>query len=714
MSEKLSFLRNIGIMAHIDAGKTTTTERILYYTGLNHKIGETHDGAATTDYMPQEKERGITITSAAVTTHWTYPNNLNSERNGGQKKQQYTINIIDTPGHVDFTIEVERSLRVLDGAVTLLDAVAGVEPQTETVWRQADKYGVPRLVFVNKMDRAGANFFNCVKEIKEKLGVNPVPLQIPIGVEDKFRGVVDLIRNKAIVWNEEDMGMTYSEIPIPDDLRDAAIEWRKNLLETVACEDLTLMDKVLENPDSISEDEINAVLRKAVIESKVIPVMCGSAFKNKGVQAVLDAVCAYLPSPLDLPPVKAVNTDDGIEITRNPKREENFTALVFKIMSDPFGKLTFLRVYSGELKAGECVQNNRTGKKERIARLMQMYADKRNPIDSVEAGDICAAVGLKDVRTGDTLTLEGDNVALEQMTFPEPVIGISIEAKTQADSDKLQTAIPRLLEEDPSLQIVVDQETGQTILRGMGELHLDIILDRLKREFKIDVNQGAPQVAYKEIFTTTITHRELYKKQTGGRGKYADIAFTIGPCDNGETGLQFVNEVKGGNIPKEYMPAIKKGFEDSMSSGPLAGYPVDSMKITVTDGSYHSVDSDSMSFELCARVAFREAAPKARPVLMEPIMSVEIVSPADYTGNVSGDVNKRRGIVKNMEVRGNSQVIKAEVPLAEMFGYITALRELTSGRANATVSLLKYDIVPMEIQKTIIAERGKNISQGED
>lgn len=706
MFKDLSFLRNIGIMAHIDAGKTTTTERILYYTGLNHKIGETHDGAATTDYMPQEKERGITITSAAVTTHWTYPNNLKPDNDRGQKQHQYTINIIDTPGHVDFTIEVERSLRVLDGAVTLLDAVAGVEPQTETVWRQADKYGVPRLVFVNKMDRAGANFFNCVEDVKDKLGVNAVPLQIPIGVEDKFKGVVDLIRNMAIVWNEDDMGMTYNEIPIPDDLIEQAKIWRMNLLDNIAMEDMALMDKVLENPDSISENEINAVLRKAVIESKIIPVMCGSAFKNKGVQAVLDAVCAYLPSPLDLPPVKAVNTDSNIEIMRNPKREEKFTALVFKITSDPFvGKLTFLRVYSGAINEGVYVQNNRTGKKERIARLMQMYADKRNPIDSVEAGDICAAVGLKDVRTGDTLTLEGDNVALEQMTFPEPVIGVSIEPKTQADSDKMQIAIPRLLEEDPSLQIVVDQETGQTILRGMGELHLDIILDRLKREFKIDVNQGAPQVAYKEIFTTTITHRELYKKQTGGRGKYADIVFTIGPCDEGMTGLQFVNEVKGGNIPKEYIPAIEKGFKDSMSSGPLAGYPIDSMKIVVEDGSYHPVDSDSMSFELCAHVAFKQAAPKARPVLMEPIMSVEIVSPAVYTGNVSGDVSKRRGIVKNMEVRGNSQVIKAEVPLSEMFGYITALRELTSGRANATVSFLRYDVVAQNIQEMIIATR---------
>ena len=705
MSEKLSFLRNIGIMAHIDAGKTTTTERILYYTGLSHKIGETHDGAATTDYMPQEKERGITITSAAVTTHWTYPNNLGPDNDRGQK-QQYTINIIDTPGHVDFTIEVERSLRVLDGAVALLDAVAGVEPQTETVWKQADKYGVPRLVFVNKMDRAGANFFNCVQDVKDKLGVNAVPLQIPIGVEDKFRGVVDLIRNKAIVWNEDDMGMTYNEIPIPDDLGDTAKEWRMKLLEAVADEDITLMDKFFEDPDSISENEINAVLRHAVIESKIIPVMCGSAFKNKGVQAVLDAVCAYLPSPLDLPPVKAINTSSGEEVLRSPDNAAPFTALVFKIMSDPFvGKLTFLRVYSGELGEGAYVQNNRTGKKERISRLMQMYADKRNHITNIEAGDICAAVGLKDVRTGDTITLDGDNVALEQMSFPEPVIGISIEAKTQADSDKLQTAIPRLLEEDPSLQIVVDQETGQTILRGMGELHLDIILDRLKREFKIDVNQGAPQVAYKELFTDTVSHRELYKKQTGGRGKYADIDFKIGPCDEGITGLQFVNEVKGGNIPKEYMPAIEKGFKDSMSSGPLAGYPIDSMKITVTDGSYHPVDSDSMSFELCARVAFRTAAAKARPVLMEPIMSVEIVSPAVYTGNVSADVSKRRGIVKNMEVRGNNQVIKAEVPLAEMFGYITALRELTSGRASATVSFLRYDVVPQYIQDTIIATR---------
>ena len=706
MSKDLHYLRNIGIMAHIDAGKTTTTERILYYTGLNHKIGETHEGGATTDWMEQEKERGITITSAAVTTHWNYPTQQGKTTN---ESKTYTINIIDTPGHVDFTVEVERSLRVLDGAVTLLDAVSGVEPQTETVWRQADKYNVPRLVFVNKMDRAGADFFNCVKEIKEKLNANPVPLQIPIGNEAEFKGVVDLITNQAIIWNEQDLGMTYSIVPIPDDIKETVKEWRTKLLENIAGEDDKIMEKFFINPDNISEQEIKTALRKAVINFKLVPIMCGTAFKNKGIQAVLDAVCAYLPSPLDLPPIKGINTSTNTEIERKADVNEPFTALAFKIATDPFvGRLAFLRVYSGKLNSGVYVQNNRTGGKERISRLLQMYANKQNPIDSIEAGDICAAVGFKDIKTGDTLTNEGDDLILEQITFPKPVIGYSIEPKKQADIDKLSNALQRLLEEDPTLTIESNSETGQTILKGMGELHLDIIIDRLKREFGLEINQGAPEVSYKELFTTKIEHRELLKKQTGGRGKYADILFTIGPRNDGELGLKFINEVKGGNIPKEFMPSIQKGFEESMQNGPLAGYIVESMEVTVIDGSYHPVDSDSISFELCAKAGFRAAAKKTNPILLEPIMSVEVISPIDFLGAINGDLNKRRGIIRDMfTTKNNSQIIKADVPLSELFGYVTDLRTLTSGRANANLTFLKYDIVPKQLAENIIAKTNK-------
>ena len=689
-------------MAHIDAGKTTTTERILYYTGLNHKIGETHEGGATTDWMEQEKERGITITSAAVTTHWNYP--TNQGKNIPESKT-YTINIIDTPGHVDFTVEVERSLRVLDGAVTLLDAVSGVEPQTETVWRQADKYKVPRLVFVNKMDRAGADFFNCVKEIKEKLGANPIPLQIPIGSEANFKGVVDLITNQAIVWNEEDKGMTYRVIEIPTELEIVVSEWRQKLVESVVELDENLLDKFFDDPNSITEEELRIAIRKGVIDFKIVPVMCGSAFKNKGVQAMLDAVCAYLPSPLDLPAVKGIDPATKAEIERHPSIQEPFTALAFKIATDPFvGRLAFLRVYSGKLDGGVYVLNNRTGKKERISRLLQMYANKQNPIDNVEAGDICAAVGFKDIKTGDTLTCEGDYLVLEQMTFPEPVIGYSIEPKKQADVDKLSNALQKLLEEDPTLVVETNQETGQTVLRGMGELHLDIIIDRLKREFGLEINQGAPQVAYKEILTSSYSHQEVYKKQTGGRGKFANIIFTIGPCDESQHGLVFINEVKGGNIPSEFIPAVEKGFKEAMMNGPLAGFPVESMKVTLKDGSFHPVDSDSQSFETVARFGFKAAAKHASPVILEPIMSVEVTTPDDYTGAVSGDLNKRRGIMCGMESKNNSQIIRANVPLAELFGYITDLRTLTSGRANATLTFLKYDIVPKQIADDIIAK----------
>ncbi len=689
-------------MAHIDAGKTTTTERVLYYTGLSHKIGEVHDGAAIMDWMEQEQERGITITSAATTTSWKYPTD---QGHTVAETNNFDINIIDTPGHVDFTVEVERSLRVLDGSVALFCAVSGVEPQSETVWRQADKYKVPRICFVNKMDRAGADFFNVVGEIKDKLGANPIPLQVPIGAEEHFKGVVDLITNQAIVWNDEDLGMTYNVIDIPEDLKDTVEEWRQKLVEAVAEYDDVLLEKFFEDPDSITEDEMKEAIRKAVIDMSMTPVLAGSAFKNKGVQAVLDAVCAFLPSPVDLPPVSGVNPyTDNVE-ERKPDVSEPFSALAFKIATDPFvGRLCFFRVYSGKLDAGSYVHNMRTDKKERISRLMQMHSNKQNPIDVVEAGDICAGVGFKDIKTGDTLVDEKHKIVLESMSFPEPVIGYAIEAKKQADVDKLGVAIAKLIEEDPTLSVKTDEETGQTVLRGMGELHLEIIMDRLRREFGVEVSQGAPQVAYKEALSANIEHKEVYKKQTGGRGKFADIVFEIGPREDGKAGLEFDNKIVGGVIPKEFIPAVQKGFENSMKNGPLAGYPVDSMYVRLFHGSFHDVDSDALSFEMAARIGFKEAASKATPVLLEPIMSVEVVSPDEYTGPVTGDLNKRRGIMKGMDTKGGAQVIKADVPLAELFGYVTDLRTISSGRASATLTFSHYDPVPKNLAESIIEQ----------
>ena len=681
--------RNIGIMAHIDAGKTTTTERILYYTGKSHKIGEVHDGAATMDWMEQEQERGITITSAATTCFW----------------KEHRINIIDTPGHVDFTVEVERSLRVLDGAVALFCAVSGVEPQSETVWRQADKYNVPRICFVNKMDRAGADFLNVVKEIKEKLNANPVPLQIPIGAEEKFKGVVDLITKEAIIWNDDDQGMSYEVVEIPDDLKDLVDEWRQKLVESVAEYDDNLLEKFFEDPDSITKEEMMSAIRKAVIDMSFSPVMCGSAFKNKGVQALLDAVCSYLPSPLDLPPITGSNPENDQEVVRKPSNQEPFSALAFKIATDPFvGRLCFFRVYSGKLNAGSYVFNNRNEKKERISRLMQMHSNKQNPIDVVEAGDICAGVGFKDIKTGDTLSDEKSKIVLESMSFPDPVIGYAIEPKQQADIDRLGIAISKLVEEDPTLKVHTDEETGQTILRGMGELHLEIIIDRLRREFKVEINQGAPQVAYKETLLGSTKHQEVYKKQSGGRGKFADIVFEIGPKDEdyvGE-GLQFVNEIVGGKIPREFIPSVEKGFKYAMENGPLAGFPIQNMKVRLYDGSFHDVDSDSLSFELASRIGFRESTKKASPVLLEPIMSVEVVTPDEFTGGVTGDLNKRRGIMKGMDMKGNAQIIKADVPLSELFGYVTDLRTLSSGRASASLTFSHYNNVPKNIAEEII------------
>ena len=698
----LNYLRNIGIMAHIDAGKTTITERVLYYTGISHKIGEVHDGAATMDWMEQEQERGITITSAATTTFWKYPTKQGIVLD---HSNDYRINIIDTPGHVDFTVEVERSLRVLDGAVALFCAVSGVEPQSETVWRQADKYNVPRICFVNKMDRAGADFLNVVKEIKEKLNANPVPLQIPIGAEEKFKGVVDLITKEAIIWNDDDLGMSYEVVEIPDDLKDLVDEWRKKLVESVAEYDDDLLEKFFEDPDSITKEEMMSAIRKAVIDMSFSPVMCGSAFKNKGVQALLDAVCSYLPSPLDLPPITGSNPENDEEVVRKPSNQEPFSALAFKIATDPFvGRLCFFRVYSGKLNAGSYVFNNRNEKKERISRLMQMHSNKQNPIDVVEAGDICAGVGFKDIKTGDTLSDEKFKIILESMSFPDPVIGYAIEPKQQADIDRLGMAISKLVEEDPTLKVHTDQETGQTILRGMGELHLEIIIDRLRREFKVEINQGAPQVAYKETLLGSTKHQEVYKKQSGGRGKFADIVFEIGPKDEdyvGE-GLQFVNEIVGGKIPREFIPSVEKGFKYAMENGPLAGFPIQNMKVRLYDGSFHDVDSDSLSFELASRIGFRESTKKASPVLLEPIMSVEVVTPDEFTGGVTGDLNKRRGIMKGMDMKGNAQIIKADVPLSELFGYVTDLRTLSSGRASASLTFSHYNNVPKNIAEEII------------
>ncbi len=697
----LTYTRNIGIMAHIDAGKTTTTERILYYTGLSHKIGEVHDGAATMDWMEQEQERGITITSAATTTFWKY------------RGDEYKMNIIDTPGHVDFTVEVERSLRVLDGAVALFCAVGGVEPQSETVWRQADKYNVPRIGFVNKMDRSGADFFEAVSQIKDRLGANPIPLQVPIGSEAEFKGVVDLINNKAIVWNEEDMGMTFEEIDIPDDLKDIVIEWREKLIESVAEQDDSLLEKFFEDPDSITEAEMMLAIRKATIAMEITPILCGSAFKNKGVQTLLDAVMSYLPSPLDVGSVEGINPTNNEKEMREPKTSEPMSALAFKIATDPYvGRLCFFRMYSGKLDAGSYIMNARTDKKERISRIFQMHSNKQNAIDCIEAGDIGAAVGFKDIRTGDTL-FQDKPIVLESMTFPDPVIGIAVEPKTQADVDKMGVALGKLAEEDPTFTIKTDEDSNQTIISGMGELHLEIIIDRLKREFKVECNQGAPQVSYKETITSSFQSREIYKKQSGGRGKFADIQFELSPMDSdyeGE-GLQFVNEIKGGNIPREFIPSVQKGFEMAMTNGVLAGYPIDTMKVRLFDGSYHDVDSDALSFEICAKIAFKSACKQAKPVLMEPIMKLEVVTPEENTGDVVGDLNRRRGQLEGMDSRAGAQVVNAKVPLSEMFGYVTALRTITSGRATSTMEFAEYQPAPKNIAENVIAQVKGTVEQ---
>jgi elongation factor G len=696
MARDLKFTRNIGIAAHIDAGKTTTTERILYYAGVSHKIGEVHDGAATMDWMAQEQERGITITSAATTVFWKYRNN------------EYHVNIIDTPGHVDFTVEVNRSLRVLDGLVFLFSAVDGVEPQSETNWRLADNYKVARIGFVNKMDRAGADFLGVCKQVKERLGSKAVALQLPIGAEDNFTGVVDLVNNRGIVWNEEDKGMTFKEVPIPDDMLEEVAEYREKLLEAVAEYDETLIEKFFDDPNSISETEILTALRKATIDMKIVPMVCGSSFKNKGVQTMLDYVMELLPSPMDKDVIVGKNPDTDEEVEIRPDEKEPFVALAFKIATDPFvGRLCFIRAYSGILESGSYVYNTRTENKERISRVFQMHANKQNQIERLHVGDIGAVVGFKDIKTGDTLCDEKRKVVLESMVFPEPVIGYAIEPKKQADADKLGMAIAKLVEEDPTLRVNTDQETGQVILRGMGELHLEIIIDRLKREFKVEINQGAPQVAYKESLTKHVEHKEVYKKQTGGRGKFADIVFEIGPRELGpddKPGLEFVNDIVGGVIPREFIPSVQKGFEQAMVNGPLAGYPIDSMKVRLFHGSYHDVDSDSLSFELAARIGFKEAASKCGPQLLEPIMGVEVISPDEYTGSVTGDLNRRRGIMKGMDTRGGAQVIKADVPLAELFGYVTDLRTITSGRASATLTFSHYAPVPKNLAEKVIDE----------
>lgn len=716
----LRLQRNFGIAAHIDAGKTTTTERILYYTGVNHKIGETHEGGATTDWMEQEKERGITITSAAVTCFWNFPT---VQGQPTPDAKNYKFNIIDTPGHVDFTVEVERSMRVLDGLVALFSAVDGVEPQSETVWRQANRYRVPRVGFVNKMDRIGADFLMVVNQVRDMLGAKAVPLQLPIGAEDDFKGVVDLITMKSIIWDDSSKGMTYTEGEVPADMIDEVNQYRAELVEAVAEYDDTLMEKFFEDPNSISESEIHEAVRKATIDLSIIPMLCGSSYRNKGVQTMLDCVVRYLPSPVDVEAIEGTDpSDTEKKLYRKPDAKEPFAALAFKIMTDPFvGRLAFFRAYSGHLDAGSYVLNVRSGKNERISRIMQMHANKQNPIDFIEAGDIGAAVGFKDIKTGDTLCDEKHPIILENMFIPEPVIAIAIEPKTQADVDKMGMAIAKLVEEDPTLRVNTDEATGQTILRGMGELHLEIILDRLKREFKVEVNQGAPQVAYKEAFTMAFTHREVFKKQSGGRGKFADIQFEIGPADeaflaeekNGT--FQFVNDLFGGSIPKEFVPAIIKGFETSMVNGVLAGYPIEHMKVRVFDGSFHQVDSDSMSFELCARQGFKKAGRQAKPILLEPIMKVEVLTPDQYMGDVTGDLNRRRAMLEGMDSRNNLQVIKAKVPLSEMFGYVTQLRSLSSGRATSTMEFSHYAQAPRNVEEEVIAKgRGKGIGSDDD
>ncbi len=696
-NSKLKYTRNIGIMAHIDAGKTTTTERILFYTGKNYKIGEVHEGAATMDWMVQEQERGITITSAATTVYW--------ELFGKKHK----INIIDTPGHVDFTVEVERSLRVLDGAVALFCAVGGVEPQSETVWRQADKYKVPRLSFVNKMDRSGADFFGVIEQIKERLGANPVPIQIPIGAEEDFKGVVDLVTGKAYVWDDTTQGTKIVEIPVPEDLVDVAHDYRMKLIEGVAEESDELLEKFMEDPDSITEEEMVETIRKATLEMRITPVMCGSAFKNKGVQMLLNAIIEFLPSPLDIEAVKGINPKTEKEEIREVDPKAPFCALAFKIATDPYvGRLCFFRVYSGTLSAGSYVYNASTGKKERISRIMQMHANKQNPLDKIEAGDIGAAVGFKTIRTGDTLTDEKHPLLLESMTFPDPVISVAIEPKTQGDIDKMGNALAKLAEEDPTFRVRTDEDSGQTIISGMGELHLDILIDRLKREFKVECTVGQPQVAYKEALTTPVEHRCVYKKQTGGRGKYADIKFELMPADEGVEGLQFIDEIKGGLIPKEFIPSVQKGFEMAMQNGVLAGYPVESMKVRLFDGGFHPVDSDQLSFEMAAKIGFKEAARKANPVLLEPIMKVEVVTPDEYLGDVTGDLNKRRAILEDITAKVGFQVVRAKVPLSEMFGYVTSLRTLTSGRATSSMEFHSYAQAPASIAEEVI-NRAKGI-----
>jgi len=694
--QDLHLTRNIGIMAHIDAGKTTTSERILFYTGLTHKIGEVHDGAATMDWMAQEQERGITITSAATTTFWNWNNN------------KYKINLIDTPGHVDFTAEVERSLRVLDGAVAAYCAVGGVEPQSETVWRQADKYNVPRIGYVNKMDRSGADFFEVVRQMKDVLGAKAVPVVIPIGAEENFKGVVDLVKMKALYWHDETMGAEYSVEEIPADLMDEAQEWRDKMLETVAEYDEALMEKFFDDPSTITEDEILAALRAATVSMEITPMLCGSSFKNKGVQTLLDYVCAFLPSPLDTPNVVGKNPDTGEEEDRKPAEDEKTSALAFKIATDPYvGRLTFIRVYSGKVEAGSYIYNPRSGKKERVSRLFQMHSNHQNPVECISAGDIGAGVGFKDIRTGDTLCDEDAPIVLESMEFPDPVIGIAVEPKTQKDLDKLSNGLAKLAEEDPTFTVRTDEQSGQTIISGMGELHLDIIIDRLKREFKVECNQGKPQVNYKEAITKTVNLREVYKKQSGGRGKFADIIVNVGPVDDDfeGTGLQFINSVTGGNIPKEFIPSVQKGFESAMKNGVLGGFPMDSLKVELLDGSFHPVDSDQLSFEIAAIQAYRNACAQAKPVLMEPIMKLEVVTPEENMGDVIGDLNKRRGQVEGMDTsRSGARIVKAMVPLGEMFGYVTALRTITSGRATSSMTYDHHAPVSSSIAKAVLEE----------
>ena len=691
-------------MAHIDAGKTTTSERILYYTGKTHKIGEVHEGAATMDWMVQEQERGITITSAATTAFWHY------------NDETYQINLIDTPGHVDFTVEVERSLRVLDGTIATFCAVGRVQPQSETVWRQADKYGVPKIAYINKMDRVGADFLAVVEEIKEKLGAKAVPLCLPIGAEDKFTGIIDLISRKAIIYDAGDELVNYHYEEIPADMQEEVENWRANLVEVAAEYDDSLMIKFFDDPEKITEEELIAALRKATIDMSIVPACCGSSFKNKGVQFLLDAVMRYLPSPLDKGAIKGTNPRTNEEVERHSTAAEPFCALVFKIATDPFvGRLAFLRAYSGKLDAGSYVYNTRSGKKERVARLYQMHSNKQNPIEFVEAGDICAAVGFKDLRTGDTICDEAHPVVLESMKFPDPVIGLAVEPKTQKDLDKLGIALAKLAEEDPTFTVKSDAETGQTVISGMGELHLDIIVDRLRREFGVDINQGAPQVNYKEAITATYQAREVFKKQSGGRGKFADIIFEIGPADEGVSGLQFIDEVKGGNVPKEFIPAVEKGFKSAMANGVLAGYEVQNLKVRLIDGSFHPVDSDQLSFEICARMAFRHACPKAKPVILEPIMNLEVVTPEDYMGDIVGDLNRRRGQINAMDATTGARIVKAFVPLSEQFGYVTVLRTISSGRATSTMSFDHYAEVPASLQKEIVEKSGyKNITDEDE